>query len=171
MPIINDRHYMNPQYGKALERARAADEAVRRVHGEPQPSWLDHFLGFAATTDTKQGTPAQQSKSHRQTETTKATDDAIGNLIYNETAGLRPTSETGKGSQQDLHEGRVATGTVAKTLDGHHTTHNQRSEGRTELRSHRGSNTLMRISQTASRQSFTRQYGSGPIPFLSGSRS
>jgi hypothetical protein len=38
---------MNPQYGKALERDRLADEEQRRVHGEPQPSWLDHHLGFA----------------------------------------------------------------------------------------------------------------------------
>jgi hypothetical protein len=49
--------------------------------------------------------------------TKQASDDAVGNLIYNETSGLRPTSETGEGSPQNLHEARVAAGTVAKTLD------------------------------------------------------
>ena len=48
MPIINGRYYANPQYGKALERDRIADEESRRVHGEPKPSWLDHSLGFAS---------------------------------------------------------------------------------------------------------------------------
>jgi hypothetical protein len=48
MPLINDRYYANPQYGKALERARAADEENKRVHGEEAPSWLDHHLGFAS---------------------------------------------------------------------------------------------------------------------------
>src|SRR5216683_1824365 len=46
MPVINGKHYMNPQYGQALERDRLADEEHRRVHGEPEPSWLDHHLGF-----------------------------------------------------------------------------------------------------------------------------
>jgi hypothetical protein len=52
MPIINDRYYANPQYGKALERDRAADEEFRRVHGEPKPSWLDHLLGLAGNSNT-----------------------------------------------------------------------------------------------------------------------
>ncbi len=34
MPVINDRHYMNPQYGMAVERERIADEEHRRVHGD-----------------------------------------------------------------------------------------------------------------------------------------
>jgi hypothetical protein len=47
MPVINGKYYMNPQYGRALERDRTLDEEHRRVHGEPEPSWLDHHLGFA----------------------------------------------------------------------------------------------------------------------------
>jgi len=47
MPVINGRYYMNPQYGAAMEQARAADAESVRVNGLPQPSWLDRFLGFA----------------------------------------------------------------------------------------------------------------------------
>jgi hypothetical protein len=122
MPLINDRYYANPQYGSALERDRAADGEFRRAHGEPKPSWLDHFLGFADGSDTNQAKPSQPSQprknqSQLQAKTKVVTDDRIGNLIYNETSGLRPTSETGKGSPQDLHEARVGAGTVAKNLD------------------------------------------------------
>jgi hypothetical protein len=117
MPIINDRYYANPQYGRALERDRAADDEFRRVHGEEKPSWLDHFLGFAERTETNQSKQTQQNHSQLRVQTKRVTDDTIGNVIYNETSGLRPTSETGEGSPQDLHEARVGAGTVAKTLD------------------------------------------------------
>jgi len=117
MPVINSRYYMNPQYGKALERDRIADEEHRRVHGDPQPSWLDHFLGFAEKPGVKQAEPTRQKRAEMQEQAKKVTDQTIGNLIYNETSGLRPTSHSGKGSLQDLHEARVGAGTVAKTLD------------------------------------------------------
>lgn len=117
MPIINGKYYMNPQYGRALERDRSSDEEARRLYGEPEHSWLDHFLGFADQTGTRQATQSAQQRPLSQTQTKAATDKAIGNIIYNETSGLRPTSDVGSGSQQDLHEGRIGAGTVAKTLD------------------------------------------------------
>jgi hypothetical protein len=119
MPIINDRYYANPQYGRALERARASDEEYRRAHGEPQPSWLDHHLGFTDSAPTTQAKTARQNRSQPRQQTTKVKDETIGNIIYNETSGLRPTSETGNGngSPQNLHEGRVGAGAVVKTLD------------------------------------------------------
>jgi len=49
MPLVNGRYYMNAQYGLGLERARAEDEQQKRLHGEPEPSWLDHFLGLVET--------------------------------------------------------------------------------------------------------------------------
>jgi hypothetical protein len=49
MPIINGRYYMNPQFGAALVRARAADDESVRLNGAPQPSWLDRFLGLVPT--------------------------------------------------------------------------------------------------------------------------
>ena len=116
MPVINDRYYANPEYGRALERARVADEEFRRVHGEEKPSWLDRFLGFADETDTKQAKQTRQNHPQLQAQAKRVTDDTIGNIIYNETSGLRPTSETGEGSPQDLHEARVGAGTVAKSL-------------------------------------------------------
>ena len=117
MPVINGRYYMNPQYGIALERDRLAEEDHRRVHGDPQPTWLDHFLGFAEKPRTKEAEPSQLKRAEMQEQTKRATDETIGNLIYNETSGLRPTSHSGRGSQQDLHDGRIGAGTVAKTLD------------------------------------------------------
>lgn len=54
MPVINGRYYMNPQYGAALERARAADEESIRADGAPQPSWLDRFLGLVPTDEEQQ---------------------------------------------------------------------------------------------------------------------
>jgi hypothetical protein len=54
MPVINDRYYMNPQYGKTLERDRTADAENTRAHGLPQPSWLDYHLGFAEKPPSRQ---------------------------------------------------------------------------------------------------------------------
>jgi hypothetical protein len=108
---------MNPQYGKALEHDRIADEEHRRVHGVREPSWLDHFLGFAEKPSLKQAEQSEEKPSELQAQTKRVADEAIGNIIYNETSGLRATTDAGKGSPQDLHDGRVGAGTVAKTLD------------------------------------------------------
>jgi hypothetical protein len=82
MPVINGRYYMNSQYGKALERDRIADEEHRRMHGAPQPSWLDHFLGFAEKPGAKQAEPTRQKRAGMQEQTKKVADQTIGNLIY-----------------------------------------------------------------------------------------
>jgi hypothetical protein len=117
MPEINGRYYMNPQYGRAVERERIADEEHRRVHGEPQPSWLDHFLGFSQKPSVTQAELSHLKSSEMRAQTKKVTDETIGNFIYNETSGLRPTSHAGKGSPEDLHDARVEAGIVGKTLD------------------------------------------------------
>ena len=44
MPIIGGRYYMNPQYGAALERDRAANPPDE----DQLPIWLDQFLGFVS---------------------------------------------------------------------------------------------------------------------------
>lgn len=75
MPIINGKYYANPQYGLGLERARAADEEFRRVHGEPEPSWHDHFYGFAdgAAIKTQGKNPVSiQAQSDTQNRTDRA---------------------------------------------------------------------------------------------------
>jgi hypothetical protein len=116
MPVINGRYYANPQYGRGLERARAADAESTRAHGEPKPSWHDHFLGLLPTAaEQTRDRGRKQFQEHPQSDRTS--DETVGNVIYNETVGLRPTSKTGKGSSQDLHEARVGAGTVAKNLD------------------------------------------------------
>ena len=116
MPVINDKYYMNPQYGKAVERDRMGDAENMRAHGEPQPSWLDYHLGFADRSSAKHAEQMQETMSHPQTQPKKESNESIGNFIYNETAGLRPTSESGSGSKQDLHNARVGAGTVGRNL-------------------------------------------------------
>ncbi|MBZ5697135.1 MAG: hypothetical protein LAN18_01160 [Acidobacteriia bacterium] len=116
MPLINGTYYMNPQYGLGLERAKAADADFRRLNGESGPSWLDHFLGFLPTAaEQTRERGRKQAQEHAQSDRTS--DETVGNVTYNETAGLRETSKTGKGSSQDLHEARVGTVGVLKNLD------------------------------------------------------
>ncbi len=63
MPMINGRYYMNPQYGAALVRARAADDESVRLNGAPQPSWLDHFLGLFPSADEQEQLNQRDSNS------------------------------------------------------------------------------------------------------------
>ena len=137
MPIINGRYYMNPQYGLAVERARAADEEHRRLHGEPKPSWLDHFLGLVPTPQeqerihTRNIPPSdifdqlnhsgheyavayQSHQAGAQSPRPPADNTTVGNSVYNETSGLRPTSPAGPGSAQDLSKARAGIAGVTK---------------------------------------------------------
>ena len=123
-----------------LERARAANDEFVRVNGAPQPSWLDRFLGLVPTTDEQEqiyqrdsnssnilreksgsGDPdelaAQNVPVSAQPPGPRADDATVGNNVYNETSGLRPTSPTGAGSTQDLSNGRVALAGVTKNRD------------------------------------------------------
>jgi hypothetical protein len=116
MPIINGTYYMSPQYGVGLERAKAADAEFRRVRGEREPPWLDHFLGLLPTA-AEQARQSRRKQTQEQAQRERTTDETVGNIIYNETAGLRPTSNTEKGSSQDLHQARVRAADVIKNLD------------------------------------------------------
>jgi hypothetical protein len=93
MPVINGKYHMNPQYRSALERDRIRDLEFARLHGEPEPSWLDHFLGFADKAITSQTAAAgRNANDARRSASTQAADRAIAALVYNETSGLRSTS-------------------------------------------------------------------------------
>jgi len=138
MPTINGGYYMNPQYGAALERARAADEESVRVNGIPQPSRLDRFLGFAPQADLqhtynhtysdsdnialrqvsagKKAEP-QRSRSSSHESRPPADNSTVGNSVYNETSGLRPTAPSGAGSAQDLSDARAGLAGVIKNRD------------------------------------------------------
>jgi hypothetical protein len=108
MSVINGRYYANPQYGRALERARAANAESRRVHGEEQPSWLDHFLGLV-------GPPSPPLPPHPTPPRAapEAYDDAkvnvlrvrqIANIVANENRDVKP----GKSSPQELQRAKIA---------------------------------------------------------------
>jgi hypothetical protein len=138
MPTINGRYYMNPQYGAALERARAADEGSIRVNGMPQPSWLDRLLGFAPheelehnynrTRNDADNSPlrllsagkkagAQKSQPNSHESRPPADNTTVGNSVYNETSGLRPTAPSGAGSAHDLSDARAGLAGVIKNRD------------------------------------------------------
>ena len=137
MPIINGRYYMNPQYGAALERSRVADDESVRTSGAPRPSWQDYFLGLVSSANeqeqinqrdsnssdifretTESSDPdaleAQNVPAHTQPPRSRTDDVSVGNSVYNETSGLRPTSPTGEGSAQDLSDARVGLAGVTK---------------------------------------------------------
>jgi hypothetical protein len=139
MPVINDRYYMNPQYGAAQEKARADDES-NRLKGEPQASWLDRLLSLDEMNNehghlTQGGSgfsskfrePAVNEVGYKQetqkvpegTKAAKPPSDCatVGNSMYNEASGLRPTSPTGAGSAQDLSSARVGLAGVTKNRD------------------------------------------------------
>ncbi len=89
MPEINGRYYMNPQYGRAVERERIADEEHRRVHGEPQPTWHDYHYGFAKkpiaqSQGTKQVTTHDSKDGKISAKTNKADRTERGAMSYTE---------------------------------------------------------------------------------------
>ncbi len=97
MPEINGRYYANPAYGRAVERARM--EAAQ-ASGRPQPHTRRHgrddYDAAAA--------PAE-----------------VGNQIYNESSGLRPTDKSGNGSGSDfdLQQAREAMAHVIQNRAAH----------------------------------------------------
>ena len=140
MPIIKGRYYMNPQYGASLENARVADDESVRTSGAPQPSWLDYFLGLVSSANEQEQInqrdndssdifpetsangdsgelEAQNVPTHTQPLRSRTDDVTVGNSVYNETSGLRPTSPTGEGSAQDLSDARVGLADVTKNRD------------------------------------------------------
>jgi hypothetical protein len=113
MPLINGTYYMNPQYGRGLERAKAADAEVRSIRGEPEPSWLDLFLGLVTEppaaqhdkdADTMQNLSASEDQKERpavsyseKTDGTVAEHEAIQSTIMNRVAsGERQYVDKGK---------------------------------------------------------------------------
>jgi len=111
MPMINGRYYMNPQYGAALERARAADEESVRVNGTPQPSWLDRFLGLVPT-----GGEQEQISGLDTNPSDIFSEPAESGEAYSQGAQNQPS--TGEGSQANLdrREG-IAVATAAHEGD------------------------------------------------------
>jgi len=112
MPFINGRFYANPAHGRALERARRASsdgiwsedfpEQTRRLDGEisqrrDAPQTASHSVR-----------PLRRKHHGNDDYDAATTTDGITNQIYNESASLRPTRESGKGSDVDLQDARLA---------------------------------------------------------------
>ena len=109
MPIINGRYYMNPQYGAALERARAADEEYVSVHGTPQPSWLDRFLGFASADDNQEQTSQGDSSSGDAFRQTSGSGDPDGLVAQNRSSAGTRQNQAQNAGQQTTSSSQMAT--------------------------------------------------------------
>jgi hypothetical protein len=95
MPHINGRYYANPAYGRGVERARAQERQRQSPSRAHSPS---------------------AHKAHRGKDDydPAATPAGIANQIYNETSGLRPTTQRGPGSDLDFQQARIAIGHVIR---------------------------------------------------------
>lgn len=121
MPFINGRFYANPTYGNAVENARDSDN---QLHNEVRTSDTDD--GTGALENEPMSESAQQADTSKQQfpkklphTTTPESPAQNANRVYNETAGLRPTTKQGRGSAQDLHNGRVAMSHVIRNRQAH----------------------------------------------------
>jgi len=128
MPFVNGKFYASLLYGRALERARAANEG--RVWSEEQP---EMELLVAHPNQSKSGSQrssgASNAHSKRRAETRRPADNPpqydnpqnekearLANVIHNETGSLRDdphATEGHSGSSEDLQNARLALAEVA----------------------------------------------------------
>lgn len=112
MPFINGRFYANPAYGRALERARRFNSGGIWSEDFPeQTPGMDPEVrkGRGAPEAALQSERGLHPKHHGNDDYDAATTTAgITNQIYNETASLRPTRNSGEGSDVDLQRARLA---------------------------------------------------------------
>lgn len=107
MPFINGRFYMNPAYGRALERARSSESGN---DGEPEEIAV-RYLNSGGHGGQRQASKGKQEKESQ---------TRIGNRVYNETGGLRSKAGAKPGepsSAEDLHNGRVAIADVIQNRE------------------------------------------------------
>jgi hypothetical protein len=129
MPFIDDKYYMNPAYGRAVQRARAAEAASEHDEsGQQQPGthWVTIEGRHVLIHETQGGrTPhgnQSQPVSHSRIQFPSSDSERrLAVIVFNETGGLTPSAKSGNGSAANLHDARVATAEVSKRLieDGH----------------------------------------------------
>jgi hypothetical protein len=113
MPFIHGRFYANPAYGEALESVRRAeapefvDELLRN-----EPSGATKFDDGVLSNDSAgeseiEELAAEQHQAHGHGHA-KPPETPVQRAIriYNETSSLRPTTQRGPGSANDLSNGR-----------------------------------------------------------------
>jgi hypothetical protein len=113
MPFINGKFYLNPAYGRALEKARAG-EATSSQSGQKQRDSGAHWVTIDGRHVLIQETRAgrvRYDKPHNKREA------ELANVVYNETASLRadPSAKPGDGgSAEALHDAREGIAEIAK---------------------------------------------------------
>jgi hypothetical protein len=134
MPFINGRFYMNPAYGRALERARDeenkdlfASRLLPMMEGPeagPDGEW-DEDWSAEARHPQGQYVLMQASQHGRAARPARGrgTDQSLANIVYNETGSLRadPRAKPGApGSGEDLARARQATAEIANRVRAKH---------------------------------------------------
>jgi hypothetical protein len=130
MPFISGKFYMNPAYGRALERARRTNQIWSeeipvftgsspggqgfKNDGSLSPTHRQNSDAHWVTIDGHhvliEGTQAGQARVNNQTIRVKSRPGSKpARIIFNETSGLRPANK----NPEDLHDARVA---MAHTL-------------------------------------------------------
>ena len=98
MPVIGGRYYMNPQYGMAVERNRAADPPEE----DGKPSWLDQFLVFVSG-DTDNDTNSARDGASDDIVPDGPEDANAGELIaQNQNSEGKPQDQSQKENQQPV---------------------------------------------------------------------
>lgn len=126
MPFINGKFYANPAYGRGVEKARTAD-LVGRGDGQGEAELISAETHPQKATQSPTVQRATQkpstakSKHHGDDYNPATTPEGVGNQIYNETAGLRPTSKsgTGPGTDWDMQQARKAMAHVIQNRATH----------------------------------------------------
>jgi len=112
MPFINGRFYMNPAYGRAVERTRGPQAAPERS-GPQQQGQGAHWVtidGKHVLIHETQAGQARRLAKHEDAQRRKVI------KIYNETSGLRPKS--GVTTDANLSQARLNIAHVYNNLNG-----------------------------------------------------
>src|SRR6266699_2920743 len=112
MPMINGRYYMNPGYGRALERARLAEAfaGTRPVNAtDGDESWVNHAINYFSQPQRVSPDPLQggrpQSQSQSTQDDTSWWDELIGGSSRNQVPP--PPAPQAPGVNQDALEQSV----------------------------------------------------------------
>jgi len=111
--LVNGKFYANLLYGRALERARAADSGQLFAEENPEQDQSDtQEISYRNPEQSRAKPPAPAHGKHSGSDRYDAatTPEGVANQVYNETSGLRPTDKngTGPGSDWDMQQGRKA---------------------------------------------------------------
>jgi len=123
MAFINGRYYMNPAYGRAIERARLEAAGLDREREEFSASRSDQDQNQNGHWVTINGRHVFIQDAHGKgpeyDDPQNENEARLANVVYNETASLRanPKAKSGApGSPEDLHNARVAVARVAHNV-------------------------------------------------------